>query len=285
MFELLLNPKKAERKPWELFFVGLFYASLALLFVNWIFASNPIFSKYVSMLTITFTVILSMPFIYFTMRIEEEKEVRYDNERSLLKEHSKAIMAFLWLFLGFLVAFSVFYILFPGFTGQNFQAQIEQYCNINMPLHYKDCIKQYGGSLSITAFALSNSNLMEIFVNNVYVLIFSLVFSLVFGAGAIFILAWNASVIALAIGIFSHSSLANLPISLLRYMIHGLPEIAAYFTAALAGGIIGIAAIRNDLRSEKFWHIIKDSVDLIIIALVLLIVAALIEVFVIFRIF
>ena len=285
MFELLLNPKKAERKPWELFFVGLFYASLALLFVNWIFASNPIFSKYISLLTITFTVILSMPFVYFTMKMEEEKEVRYSNEKSLLKEHSKAIIAFLWLFLGFLVAFSVFYILFPGFAGQNFQAQIEQYCNINMPLHFKECIKQYGGSLSLTASALGNSNLIDIFVNNIYVLIFSIVFSLIFGAGAIFILAWNASVIATAIGIFSHSSIINLPISILRYMVHGLPEIAAYFTAALAGGIIGIAIIRNDIKSDKFWHIMKDSLDLVIIALIILVAAALIEIFVTFRIF
>ena len=154
-----------------------------------------------------------------------------------------------------------------------------------MPLHYKECISQYGGSLSLTTFASGSSSLIDIFVNNVYVLIFSLVFSLVFGAGAIFILAWNASVIATAIGIFSHSSLSNLPLSVLRYMVHGLPEIASYFTAALAGCIIGIAAIRNDLKSERFWHIIKDSVDLIIIALILLVLAALIEVFVIFRIF
>jgi uncharacterized membrane protein SpoIIM required for sporulation len=217
------------------------------------------------------------------MRMEEEKEVRYDY--SLLKEHSKAIIAFLWLFFGFLIAFSLAYILFPQFTGQNFQAQIEQYCNINMPTHFKDCVKQYGGSLSLTGNAVDSGGLIDIFVNNVYVLIFSLIFSLVFGAGAIFILAWNASVIATAIGIFSKSSILNMPISLLRYMIHGIPEITAYFTAALAGGIIGIAIIRNDVKSEKFWHIMKDSLDLIIIALLILVAAALIEVFVTFRIF
>jgi uncharacterized membrane protein SpoIIM required for sporulation len=285
MFELLLNPAKGERKPWELFFVGLFYGALALLFVNWIFADNPIFTKYVSILTITFTVILSMPFIYFTMKREEEKEFRYDNERSLLKEHSRAIMAFLWLFLGFLIAFSVAYVMFPHSVGLNFQAQIEQYCNINMPTHFKECVKQSGGSSTLTSAALRTDGLIDIFVNNVYVLIFSLIFSIIFGAGAIFILAWNASVIATAVGIFSQSSLVNLPNSLLRYMIHGLPEIAAYFTAALAGGIIGIAIIRNDLKSDRLWHILKDSLDLLIIALLILVVAALIEVFVTFRIF
>jgi uncharacterized membrane protein SpoIIM required for sporulation len=283
MFELLLNPTKAERKPWELFFVGLFYAALSIVFVNWMFVSNPIFAPHISLLTITFTVILSLPFVYFTFKIEEEKEVRYNSERSLLKEHAKALMTFLWLFLGFLVAFSVFYILFPGFAGHNFQSQIEQYCSINMPTQTKECIRQYGGS--ITSGVTSNEGFTSIFLNNLYVLMFSLLFSIVFGAGAIFILAWNASVIATAIGIFSHSSISNLPISLIRYMIHGLPEIAAYFTAALAGGIIGIAVIRNDLRSERFWHILKDSADLILISLVMLAAAALIEVFVTFRIF
>jgi len=285
MFELLLNPKKAERKPWELFFVGMFYAAIALVFVNWIFAANPIFSGHISILTITFTVILSIPFVYFTMKLEEEKEVRYNYNHHLLREHSRAIMAFLWLFLGYLMAFSVAYILFPQFSGQNFQSQIEQYCNINMPANFKECVTQYGGSLSLTAAAITNSNIFEILINNIYVLIFSVVFSIVFGAGAIFILAWNASVIATAIGIFSRSSLVNLPESLLRYMVHGLPEIAAYFTAALAGGIIGIAFIRNELRSPKFWHIMKDALELIIIALIILVVAALIEVFIIFRIF
>jgi len=62
-----------------------------------------------------------------------------------------------------------------------------------------------------------------------------LIFSLIFGAGAIFVLAWNASVIAAAIGIFTKSELSSLPIALIRYMIHGIPEIASYFIVALAG--------------------------------------------------
>ena len=57
-----------------------------------------------------------------------------------------------------------------------------------------------------------------IFTNNMYVLIFTLVFSLIFGAGVIFILAWNASVIGAAIGIFTNSSLKALPLGLVRYI-------------------------------------------------------------------
>jgi uncharacterized membrane protein SpoIIM required for sporulation len=111
-------------------------------------------------------------------------------------------------------------------------------------------------------------------------LIFTLLFSLIFGAGAIFILAWNASVISAAIGIFSKSSLMNLPLGLFRYMIHGIPEIGSYFAGALAGGIISIAGIKHNIKSEKFWVILQDSLNLVILAVVLLIIAALIEVLV-----
>ena len=41
---------------------------------------------------------------------------------------------------------------------------------------------------------------VKIIINNLKVLFFCLVFSLLYGTGAIFILTWNASVIAAAIG-------------------------------------------------------------------------------------
>ena len=118
-----------------------------------------------------------------------------------------------------------------------------------------------------------------IFSNNIYVLIFTILFSLVFGAGAIFILVWNASVIGAAIGIFTKGSLANLPGGLLRYMVHGIPEISAYFVGALAGGIISVAVIRKDLQGSGTWKILQDSLLLVIIAIMILVVAGLMEVY------
>ena len=117
------------------------------------------------------------------------------------------------------------------------------------------------------------------FTNNIYVLIFTLVFSLIFGAGVIFVLAWNASVIAAAVGIFSKSSIVQLPFGLARYMIHGIPEIASYFIVAMAGGLVSIAVIKHEAGTEKFWEVLQDSLYLIIIAIVVLFLAALMEVY------
>jgi len=62
-------------------------------------------------------------------------------------------------------------------------------------------------------------------------------------------------------------------------MIHGIPEIGAYFVGALAGGIISVAVIRRDLRGERMWRILQDSLLLVVIAIIILVVAALMEVY------
>ena len=111
-------------------------------------------------------------------------------------------------------------------------------------------------------------------------MIFTLIFSLAFGAGAIFILVWNASVIGASMGMFANGSLRNLPNSFVRYLIHGIPEIMAYFVVALAGGIISFAFIRGDLKnSERKWKILENSLILVLISIGILLIAGLMEVY------
>lgn len=278
---MLLSPKKAERHPWELFFVGAFYASISLLLVSWMFGADPVLSKYSGVLIVTFTVMFSLPFVYFTIRYEEKKITQEKSIRTLLQEHKRALFAFLWLFLGFVVAFSFWYVFLSA--SHNFQAQIETFCLINRPGSFNECVTQYGLKSSgvLTAHVLTEGERFRvIFSNNISVLMFTLIFSLIFGAGAIFVLAWNASVIAAAIGIFAKSEISALPFGLARYMIHGLPEIAAYFIVAFAGGIVSTAVIRHEWGTEKFWEVLEDSLSLVLVSIVVLLFAGVIEVWV-----
>ncbi|MCX8159007.1 MAG: stage II sporulation protein M [Candidatus Pacearchaeota archaeon] len=277
MFEMLLNPRKAQRAPWEMFVIGLVYASLSLLIVNWVFAQDAVLSRYSGILIVTFTVMFSMPFVYYSLKLEENKISFEKGTIALLKEHKNALYTFMWLFLGFVVAFAFWYILLQ--SPNSFRAQIETYCLINRPSMFNECVSQYGIKNTLTSFATSKERLLVIFTNNIYVLIFTLIFSLIFGAGVIFILAWNASVIAAAIGIFTKSSLQDLPIGLARYMIHGIPEIMSYFIVALAGGLISIAVIKHEVGTERFWEVLQDSLNLIILSIIVLFIAALMEVF------
>jgi uncharacterized membrane protein SpoIIM required for sporulation len=280
MLEMLINPRKAERRPWEMFFVGLFYASISLLLVQWMFSQDAVLSKYLGVLVVTFTVLFSMPFVYYTLRLEEKRIVPSKGNLSLLQEHEHALMAFLWLFFGYVVAFSFWYIVLAN--TQSFSAQIETYCVINRPSNIEQCVSEYGLNKTTrgTGFAASSDRLFLIFSNNMYVLLFTLLFSLLFGAGVMFILAWNASVIAAAVGIFAKSELSEMPLGLARYAIHGVPEIASYFIVALAGGVVSVAVIKHEAGTEKFWEVLQDSLNLIILAVVVLFIAALLETYV-----
>ena len=262
--------------------LGFFYTSLAMLL------SYFIFEAYSSIFMIFLATIAATPLIYRLMKMEEEKDLTDMDERILLKEHSKALKPFMYLFIGATLCFAFWYVILPSSTVTTlFQSQSSTINSINSRV-------VDGG---VTGNALDvGSAFSKIFFNNVKALLFCILFSFLYGAGAIFILLWNASIVGAAIGSFIKTGIDSLilhtcgvnagttfclvSVGLLKYTVHGIPEILAYFVAALAGGIISIAVINHDFSSRKFEHILLDSADLLMISLAILFVAALLEVFV-----
>lgn len=274
--ESLINPFKAERKPWELFFLGFFYSSIALFLGLWIF------EEYVGLVMVFLTVMACLPLIYHTLSFEEEKDLEISDERTLLQEHSKAMLVFGMLFLGMTVGFSFWYVVLPSSLSTSiFQIQTNMISNLNQQVT--------GGFAQIGL-------LSKIFLNNVKVLIFCILFSFIYGSGAIFILTWNASVIGAAMGNFIRTHLVELAditgltmvgnyfyvvgLSLLRYSVHGVPEVVAYFIAGIAGGILSVAVIHHEFGTKNFERILLDVSDMVLIAVFILFFAALLEVFI-----
>lgn len=276
MLESMFNPRRLEKGPWKMLFIGILYASLSLILVKWFFIGDPVLSQYSGLMVVTFCVMFSIPFMYFIIREEEEEDEEVFGLLSVWKIHKDAIYAFLWLFLGFIIAFAFWYIVLQDSTL--FNAQFETYCMINNPGNIDACVARYDFAHP-TGAATGGLRFMAIIENNVYVMIFTLIFSLIFGAGAIFVLAWNASVIAAAVSIFAKNTVSDIPLGISRYMIHGFPEIAAYFITALAGGIFGVGILRNGVRSPRFIHVVENTAILLFVALIILVLAAAIEVY------
>lgn len=271
VLESLVNPLKAERKPWEVFFLGLIYSSVA------IGISLLVFPKQASMLMVFLTVGASIPLLYNIIKFEEKKDTIFKSEKKLLSEHKKAIEVFVALFLGFFISFSFWYLFSPSdWLPMLFSAQTETIKAVNSAVT--------GSAIS----AISTS--MRIFTHNLQVLVICFAFSFLYGAGAIFILTWNASVGGAFIGNFMRSRIPEGPnllnyfhiasLGLLRYLPHGVLEMGAYFVGGLAGGIISVAVIRHQFFSDDFERIVFDSSDLVLIAVGILFVAAIVEVFV-----
>ena len=123
-------------------------------------------------------------------------------------------------------------------------------------------------------------------------LFLAIILSFVYGAGAIFLIAWNASIIGVVIGkdilliaatITGFGSLnfaaAYFPALVygLRFLPHGLPEVVGYFVGAVAGGIISVAITKKKYATHEFANISKDALIMAGIAVLLLFIAAVIE--------
>lgn len=278
VLEALISPLKAEKKPWETFILGFIYSSLAIILSLWIFEEQA------SLISVFLISIAAIPLVYSTFKLEEGKDILIEKERGILKEHSKAISFLIFLFCGIILAYVIAYLVLPN-------AQVTNLFNL-----------QHTTISQINSNAPSEAGLFsKIFFNNMKVLTFCIVFSLFYGAGAIFILAWNGSVIAAAMGNFIRQHIGiyagqlgfsgitvylhTFSLSLLRYSIHGIPEICAYFIASLAGGILSVAIIRHDFSTKKFEKIIYDTSTLLLISIAILFFAAILETYIILPIF
>ncbi len=276
VLESLIKPVKAEQRPWQMLFVGFLFTLIS------VFLSMIIFREYASLIMVFLIVLVTFPLVYNTIRLEEVKDEESTNEKALLKEHMRALSVFMFLFLGIMVAFVLLYVFLPAPVADTiFQVQLATIQNIN-------------GNISGNAF--TGSYFQTIFFNNMRVLSICILFSFLFGVGAMFILTWNASVIAAAMGNFIKTNLSLLAanvgsipftdtfslfsVGIMKYMIHGFFEILSYFIAGLAGGIISIAIIRHQLGEEKFEKIIFDVSELLVISILMLVFAGLVEVYV-----
>lgn len=273
VLESLFNPFSVKRKPWEMFFAGVLYSLISL------FLAYISFKDYSGLILVFLIVMSAIPLVYTAIKNEEEIDMKLKGEITILKEHTKVLAFLLYFFIGVVIGLIFAYIFLPSsMTAEIFSIQ-------NQAMNVVRANMQG----NVTSFGL----FQNIFVNNLKVLLFCLVFSFLFGAGAIFILTWNASVVAVAIGSMIKSGLSELAaetgsvtlvnylgigsFSFFRFMFHGIPEMAAYFIAGIAGSIISIAVIKHNLENEQ---VLFDSILLIMISLGVLLLAAFQEVYI-----
>ena len=222
----------------------------------------------------------AIPFILKVFQCEveiEEKKAKVFGS-SVLARHYTAFRTLAAFFLGMVLAFTFWYLFLPSAnSAQLFQTQKQE-------------IKSIQGV--ILGQAISSADAFEtIFTHNLQVLFFVIVFSIVYGAGAVFILIWNASVIGVFLGEFSKTYILSagssaagalgqatgVGIGLLGILPHGIFELLSYLAAALAGGILSAALIRGDFKTPAFPVIVYDISKLVVWAIVFLAIGAIIE--------
>ncbi|MBT4824483.1 stage II sporulation protein M [Candidatus Woesearchaeota archaeon] len=254
-----------EKRPISAFFLGLLYALVGILSAKLIFPAST------SMMAVAFTSILLIPSVNKLLSDEENVEIRETkfSLRMLIKDHRDIFEIYFFMFIGVLTMFALFALFMPkattlkmfssqlkvaGFTGQAFASQI------------------------------FNRETMDILINNLIVMIACLLLSIAYGAGSILFLVWNASVWGTVFGYVAHTSAGQVhPLIafgtiMAPVLAHMITEALSYFSAAVVGGVVSKAVLREDLFSEKFHHILSDSMILLLLGFIIVVIAALIEV-------
>ncbi len=214
-------------------------------------------------LAVLFTIIPSVYFITTLIKREERMEetmAAKHMEGRLWERHELDIVILFFFFLGMTAAFALWSFLLPqGF----FQSQISKVNEIQ--------------GMGVTGKIASMDTFSRILVNNLQVMMFSFLFSFIFGAGAIFIIVWNASVLGVYIGQLS-KAMWHIPIVSLSFLPHGIPEIVGYLLAGLAGGLLSAAIIRKN-PSRVLQTIAIDSIKILLLGVVFILIGAGIEAF------
>lgn len=271
VLESILNPKNAEDKPWHVFLISFFYTLIAVFFAHKLFPSEA------SILSVALVTILFVPFFQKLFELEEEKEDAAAQKRlagNMISRHKQTMTVFSAFFLGTAISMTFIFVFFPEFSAA-FSLQ-------------SDVVRQLNPSAATGAAYDTFGTFWNFFSNNTQVMLLVFIMSAMFGAGAIFVLAWNASIISvfsgfavqklIGQGLPVHYAFAyGLPVSLGSIALHGIPEIFAYFIAGLAGGILSVGIIREELGSKEFRLVLKDSIIFLSIAEVMIMAAAYLE--------
>lgn len=260
VLESLFSAQQVERKPLDMFMLGSLITIIATVL------TYKIFFEMQGMVIIFLLTMGMLPLMVSLMKYEEQKDEK-ELKRSYAKEnlflrHEDILKDYFCFFFGVTLTFAVMLYFLPEDVATTlFGSQMVKIAAIR------------GGVTLSDSFFI-------IVMNNVEVALVCFIFSFFFGCGAIFILGWNASILGIVVG-QGAKQLAGahyIPVVLLSFMPHGIPEIFAYFLAGLAGGIISVAVVRHPIGSKEFTFVFKDALMLMGAAVFFIVLAGYIEV-------
>ena len=245
-----------------------------------IYFANLIFPAHASVVSVAFITIGLVPMIHNVLSKEADDEmICKKSSTTFFARHFDLIQMYVWVFVGIILAFSVAYVIIPtDLKPTVFDEQIHALCSISGNNACKGMVP-FSISGNATGLAVSQckdptvSNVggcaLFILENNWGVLIFTVILSLLYGAGAIFIIAWNASILGIFFGEMLLMGQHVQSLGFLQGMLigHGPPELFSYIFGALAGAVLSAMISKKQMFTCHFGIVIKDVAFLAILAL------------------
>ncbi len=275
--ETFFKAKWADKRSSYSVFLGVFFTLISFITSLLLFRTTP---HFIGISTILFSVVLSVPSINRLFDLEEKIEVKQN--LSFFKKHEHIIDFFLYYFIGVFITFFVISLIQTDYVFSEHQLY-----NIESDNIASSYSQQFGSNVPAPPPPPGSKNMiLSLFKNNFYILVVSFALSLFYGAGALFLITLNASIFASALAsvvknnLPSHGFLSVYSFTLCNLGImffHMIPEVAGYLLAAIAGGVLSQAFIREKFGSKNFLVVLLDSLILFFISVIIIFLAAVIE--------
>lgn len=248
MLNLLFNEDTLYEKPYFTIAYGVFAVTMSMAL------SLIIFKEISSFPIIFFSAIAVAPIlINFIDRDEDKHEETFTR-------YKKSMTVFGMIFFSMALAFALWFAFLPEELVKTvFEFQLRK-----VPIASGN-------------FAFDMPLFWKILLNNIGLLLAFFVLSLFYGYGSILLLVWNSSILGLiwgnALRVFVHLSDTTLIVEKMIYIIpYLIPEVVAYFLAAIGGGILYI-----NLTKHKNEDALNDSLKFLGVAIGMIIIGAIIE--------
>ena len=189
--------------------------------------------------------------------------------KHILVDFRNKFIIFSNIFIGIFAGFSFFSLMLPSYAAEFFFNS------------------QFGFMITTSAKDLfSNLVISDIIINNLGVLLVSLVTSFLFGIGTVFlfIVVWNASLLGVIFGeVAKHTSLIESKSIIIIFLVilfasilHIITEISSYLIVGIIGDKFSISIINKD---SNLFNTVNIIIIFLIISIFLLIISAFIEVY------
>lgn len=245
------------------FLLGICYAIVGMGGALFLFPKDP------AMIAVALTAMLAFPLI---RKLSEPGE----NEKSqsfiqILKQNTSTFKIYLFLFLGAFLTFAFFSLMLPAMAAG---------------FLFKNQLSVYFGN--ITGNAFNSGTFLQLFNNNLRVLMLAFVMSVLLRGGAIFIVIWNASLWGTIFGALAkHAASATgqnpwLVLGLIFVIVlpHALLEACSYIVSTVSGSMLSSSILKKEFMSAKFKTGFQNAIYLLLIAVVVVILAGFVETFV-----
>lgn len=243
MFESL-GPAALRKNPYKALVLGVLAVSVSVVLAFFIFRGAPSFPAVFLSSIVAGTAAVSL------LEMEGLGTVK----GTIWRRHEKLVELYAYIFFGMAAGFAFWYAVLPDtVVTLVFDAQLE--------------------NVAIGYFVFSLPLLFSIISNNLGLIFSFFLLSFFRGYGSIFLLSWNASVLGLVWG-NAVRSVTSSPVALQNVLFmwpYLVPEVLAYFLAAIAGGLIFFNLDRGLKRINRDAYIFMS------VAIFLIVLAGIIE--------